>query len=59
MFLGDFGGNGERAFDFGIVRREQDPAVGFNREHAITRFQMKAVGHVFREGRAHGPASLA
>jgi hypothetical protein len=43
MFLGEFGGNGESAFDFGIVRREQDSAVSFDGEHAITRFQMKAV----------------
>ena len=59
MFLGDLGSHSERAFDFRIVRREQDSAVSLNGEHAISRFQMQAVGHVFREGRAHRATSLA
>ena len=57
--LGRVGVDLQGAFGFRIVRREQNPPVGFHDQNAIARFQTEAVGHVLRQRRAHRSASLS
>jgi hypothetical protein len=58
ILLGGFAGDRECAFDLRIVRREQNPSVGLDGEDAVPRLEMEAIGHVFRQGRAHRATGL-
>ena len=36
----------QRTFGIRVVRRQQNAAIGFDGEHAVTRFEVQPVGHV-------------
>src|SRR5262245_4559914 len=59
VFLRGPGSDLQGALGVGIVRGQEDAALGFHRQHAIARFEPETIGHVLRQRRAHRPARLA
>jgi hypothetical protein len=49
----------QRTFGSGIVRRQQNAAIGLNGEHAVPRFQLQPVGHIFGQRCTDGTARLS
>lgn len=59
VLLGGAGGDLERALGRGVVRREQDAAIGLDGEHAIAGGEAEPLGHVLGQGRPDGTTDLA
>lgn len=47
------------AFHRRIVRRQQNPAIGFDGEHRVADRKVQAVSHILRERGSDGAADLA
>lgn len=48
----------QRAFGVRVVGRQQDSAVGFHRQDAVTGFETQPIDHILGQRGADGPASL-
>jgi hypothetical protein len=48
-FFAALAANFQRAFDFGSVRCQQDPAICFDRQNTVAGFQPEPISHIPRQ----------
>src|SRR5262245_37039245 len=59
ILLGGFGGDTQGSLRGGVVRGQQDSAIGFHGEDAVARLEAPAIGHVFRNRGTHRTSGLS